>query len=125
MEDSPSWSMRPRAATAEQHVVSSESVEDVAKKLTLGTRTERAREVARLAVHALCVSEHAEEEPSFAEEAVFLRASGESVRLGESADRASVVKGLEEGVGVRVGDVRLEAGVARLVVEPASNANVS
>ena len=73
------------------------------------TRAERAREVARLAVHALRVPEHAEEKPSFAKEAVLLRASGEGVRLGESADGAGVVERLEEGVGVRVGDVRLEA----------------
>lgn len=95
------------------------------KERTLRIRAESSREVARLTVHALCVLKHAEEEPRLAEEAVLLRASAEGVALGEGADRRKVVESLKKGVGVRVGDVRLEAGVGSLVVEAAAGRGVS
>lgn len=70
-----------------------------------------------MAVHALGVAEHAEEETRLAEKAVLLGTRREGVRLGQCPNGSSVVKSLEERVSVRVGDVSLEARVVGLVVE--------
>lgn len=62
-----------------------------ARRLTLRVGTEGARKVARLAVHAFRVLEHAEEEAGFTQQAVLFRTRLEGVAFGERPDRLHVV----------------------------------
>ena len=98
---------------------------DITLQLTLRRRAERPREVARLTIDPLRVLEHTEEEARLAQEAVLLGTFHANVRLGHSAERRGVVQRLQERIGVRVEDIRLETAVLGTIVEPYPVSGVS
>jgi hypothetical protein len=84
---------------------------------TLRGGAESSRKVARLTVDPLGILQHPEQESRFAQQTVLLFAIHTNVTLGDVSYRRRVMQGLEQGVGVRVENVRLETAVLRSVVE--------